>query len=391
MVDFGLDDTQKGIQQLARQFALNEIAPRAAHHDETGEFPRQICQKAWDAGLMNTHIPEEYGGGGLSVFDACLIAEEIAVGCTGIGTAMEANTLAAAPIVVAGTDEQKRKFLTPMTEELIFAAYCVTEPAAGSDVAGIKTMARKEGGQYVLNGQKMWITNAGVASWYYVLAYTDASMGHRGMSSFIVPARSEGITVGKKESNMGQRASDTRSVTFEDVMVPGDNMLGGEGHGFKISMAAFDHTRPLVAAAAVGLARSAMQHAIRYANEREAFGQPIANNQAISFMLADMDKDVQAARLLYWHAAWLIDKGLRNTREAALAKAFAADTAMRVATDAVQIFGGYGYSREYPVEKLMRDAKIFQIYEGTSQIQRIIISRSLLGDEPRRERAAARA
>jgi acyl-CoA dehydrogenase len=380
MVDFNLNEEQKQIQQLAREFATRVVSPKAAHHDQTGEFPREICQQAFDQGLMNVHIPVEFGGLGLGVFDACLIAEEIASGCTGIGTAMEANNLAAAPVIVAGSAEQKKTFLTPLTEQLTFAAYCVTEPAAGSDVAGIKTTARREGDEYVLNGQKMWITNAGVASWLYVLAYTDISQGHKGMTAFAVPADAAGVILGKKEQNMGQRASDTRAITFEDVVVPARNRLGNEGEGFKISMAAFDHTRPLVASAAVGLARSAMEHAVRYSQEREAFGKPIASNQAISFMLADMDQNISAARLLCWHAAWLIDQGARNTREAARAKAFAADTAMKVATDAVQIFGGYGYSREYPVEKLMRDAKIFQIYEGTSQIQRIIIARHLMGE-----------
>lgn len=380
MVDFRLTEEQQQIQELAREFGSRVIAPKAAYHDETGEFPREICKKAWEQGLMNVHIPEEFGGAGLGVFESCLIAEEIASGCTGIGTAMEANNLAAAPVIVAGTSEQKRKFLTPLTEELLFAAYCVTEPGAGSDVAGIKTTAKKLGSDYVLRGQKMWITNAGVANWYYVLAYTDPEQGHKGMSAFMVPADVPGISIGKKEMNMGQRASDTRAITFDDVVVPADCLLGREGDGFKISMSAFDHTRPLVASASVGLARSAMEHAVRYSMEREAFGKPIANNQAISFMLADMDKDIAAARFLCWHAAWLIDNGARNTREAARAKAFCADVAMRVATDAVQIFGGYGYSREYPVEKLMRDAKIFQIYEGTSQIQRVIISRHLLGE-----------
>lgn len=378
MVNFMLSDEQEQIQKLAMEFAQREIAPKAAHHDQTGEFPREICQKAWDLGLMNGHIPEQYGGLGLGVFESCLVAEEIASGCTGIGTAMEANNLAEAPLIVAGSDAQKKQFLSPMTEELLFAAYCVTEPDAGSDVAGIKTVARRVGDEYVLNGRKMWITNAGVANWYYVLAYTNPEAGHKGMSSFVVPADSPGISIGKKEMNMGQRASDTRSITFEDVKIPAANLVGAEGQGFKISMAAFDHTRPLVAAAGVGLARSAMQFAVQYARERKTFGQPIGSYQAVSFMLADMDKDIEAARLLCWKAATLIDGGQRNTREAAIAKAFAADIAMRVATDAVQIFGGYGYSREYPVEKLMRDAKIFQIYEGTSQIQRVIISRQLL-------------
>lgn len=379
MVDFGLNDEQRQIQKLAREFAEKEVRPKAEYHDQTGEFPQAICQKAWELGLMNTHIPESLGGLGLGVFEGCLIAEEIGAACTGIGTAMEANNLAEAPLIVAGSDDQKKKFLTPMTEQPIFAAYCVTEPAAGSDVAGIKTLARKVGqDEYVLNGEKMWITNGGVASWYYVLAYTDPTGGNKGMTAFIVPRDLVGITVGKKENNLGQRASDTRSVTFEDVRIPASYRLGEEGYGFKISMAAFDHTRPLVAAAAVGLARSAMRHGATYAMQRHAFGKPIAANQAISFMLADMDKDIEAARLLCWQAAWLIDNGLRNSREAAIAKTFSADAAMRIALDAVQIFGGYGYSKEYPVEKLMRDAKIFQIYEGTSQIQRLIISRHLL-------------
>ncbi|MCC6980555.1 MAG: acyl-CoA dehydrogenase family protein [Candidatus Melainabacteria bacterium] len=376
-MDFLLSEEQSQIQRLARDFAEREVAPKSAYHDQTGEFPRDICEKAWQAGLMNTHIPEEFGGAGLGVLEGCLVAEEIGAACTGIGTAMEANNLAEAPIIVAGSKNQKERFLTPMTESLKFAAYCVTEPQAGSDVSNIKTTARKVGDDYVLNGQKMWITNAGVADWFYVLAATDSNLGNKGMSAFIVDSKADGISLGKKEKNMGQCASDTRAITFEDVRVSAADMLGKEGDGFKISMSAFDHTRPLVAAAAVGLARAAMQHAIEYASQRYTFGQPIANHQAISFMLADMDKNIEAARLLSWKAAWLIDKGLRNTREAAIAKAFAADTAMQVAVDAVQIFGGYGYSKEYPVEKLMRDAKIFQIYEGTSQIQRLIISRQL--------------
>jgi len=379
-MDFQLSKEQEQIQRLSREFAEREVVPKSAHHDETGEFPREICQKAWELGLMNTHIPDEFGGSHLGVLDGCLIAAEIGAACTGIGTAMEANNLAQAPVIVAGNQSQKKEFLSPMTEELRFAAYCVTEPQAGSDVAGIKTIARKVGDEYILNGQKMWITNAGVADWYYILAATDPSKGAKGMSAFLVKRDSPGISVGKKENNMGQRASDTRSVTFEDVKVSSRHLLGSEGDGFKISMTAFDHTRPLVAAAAVGLARSAMQHAVAYATVRHTFGQPIANYQAIGFMLADMDKNVEAARLLAWKAAWMIDNGSRNTREAAIAKAFCADTAMQTALDAVQIFGGYGYSREYPVEKLMRDAKIFQIYEGTSQIQRLIISRHLTAD-----------
>lgn len=377
MIDFQLSQEQNDIQKLSREFAVKEIRPQAAEYDRSGQFPYDICKKAFELGLMNTHIPSEYGGLGLSTLEGCLIAEEIASGCTGIGTAMEANNLALAPVIVAGNDDQKKQFLSQMTEELKFAAYCVTEPQAGSDVAGISTNAKKLGDCYVLNGQKMWITNAGVASWFYVLAYTDREKGHKGLSAFLVPADSEGIVIGKKENNMGQRASDTRSITFEEVKIPLKYLLGNEGDGFKISMTAFDFTRPLVAAAAVGLARSAFEYSTEYSKARKTFGQNLLSHQAISFMLADMDKDIDAARLLCWRAAWLIDQGKRNTREAAIAKAFSADIAMKVATDAVQIYGGYGYSREYPVEKLMRDAKIFQIYEGTSQIQRVIISKHL--------------
>ena len=377
MIDFRLSDDQKQFRDLAREFTRNEIAPRARHHDETGEYPMEICRKAWELGLMNTHIPAEYGGLGLGVLEGCLIAEEIAWGCTGIGTAMEANTLAQCPVIVAGTDEQKRKWLSPLTEEFRLTAYCVTEPGAGSDVQGIQTMATRHGNDYVLNGSKMWITNGGVADWYFVLAYTDPAQKYRGMSAFIVPRETDGVVVGKKENNMGQRASDTRAVTFQNIRVPTENRLGEEGDGFRAAMTAFDHSRPVVASAAVGLAQSACDHAVAYARERKTFGVPIYKHQAIGFLIADMACAIQAARLLVWQSAWTIDQGKRNTREAAFAKLFAADTAVRVATDAVQVFGGNGFSKEYPVEKLYRDAKIYQIYEGTSQIQRLIIAKEI--------------
>ena len=377
MIDFSLNEEQKQLRELAHEFAVNEIVPKAAYHDETGQFPLAICRKAWELGLMNTHVPEAFGGAGLGVLDGCLIAEEVAWGCTGVGTAIEANTLGESVIIVAGNDEQKKTWLTPMTKEFLFAAYCVTEPSAGSDVQGIRTTAVRHGDAYTLNGSKMWITNGGVASWYFVLAYTDAAARYKGMSAFIVPRDSPGVNVGKKENNMGQRCSDTRAVTFEDVNVPVLNRLGNEGDGFKIAMAAFDHSRPVVASAAVGLARSAMDHAVRYAKERTTFGQLLHKHQAVSFMVADMACAIEAARLLVWQAAWTIDRGARNTKQAAFAKLFAADTAVRVASDAVQIFGGYGYNKEYPVEKLYRDSKIYQIYEGTSQIQRVIIAKEI--------------
>ena len=377
MLNFSLSDDQKQLQDTARKFAKDEIIPKAAHHDKTGEYPHEIAKKAWEVGLMNTHIPSEYGGMGLGVLEGCIITEELAYGCTGISTAMEANVLAAAPVIVAGNDAQKKEFLGRLTNEPLFAAYCVTEPGAGSDVAGIRTTAKKVGSDYVIDGSKMWITNGSVANWYFVLAYTDVSLKHKGMTGFIVPADTPGITVGKKEWNMGQHASDTRGITFEGVKVPEKYRLGNEGDGFKIAMNAFDHTRPAVASGAVGLARRAMDESIAYATTRKTFGKPISAHQTVAFMIADMAKDIEAARLLVQHSAWAIDNGHRNTKLAAIAKVFAADTAMRVATDAVQIFGGYGYSQEYPVEKLMRDAKIYQIYEGTSQIQRLIISKEI--------------
>ena len=380
MVDFSLSEEQQMLRQLARDFTAKEIRPAAEHHDETGAFPEAICRKAWEAGLMNLHIPEAYGGLELGTFEGILIAEEMGYGCSGIGTAIEANNLACAPVIVAGSDVVKRKILAPMTEDFQMASYAVTEPGAGSDVAGIRTTAVKRGDRWVLNGQKMWITNAAKANWFFVLAYTDAAAGHRGMTGFVVPRDTPGLAVGKKERNMGQRASDTRALVFEDVAIPEENVVGEIGKGFKVAMAAFDHTRPEVAAMAVGVARRAMDEAVAYAKERKAFGRPIANFQAISFMIADMAKSIDAARLLTWHSAWIIDQGRRNSLQAAMAKCFAADEAMRIATDAVQIFGGYGFNTEYPVEKLMRDAKIFQIYEGTSQIQRLIIARHVLKD-----------
>ena len=377
MVDFSLSQQQQQLVELARDFAKNEVRPVAADHDQSGEFPIDILKKAWELGLLNTHIPEEFGGLGLETFDGCLLAEENAWGCTGSSTAIEANTLAEVPVIVAGTEAQKKKYLGRMTEEFLFCAYGVTEPNAGSDVASIKTTAVRRGDKYILNGQKMWITNAAKANWYFVLAKTDPDAGHRGMTGFIVDHDAPGITVGRKEWNMGQRASDTRGLTFEDVEVPVANRLGEEGEGFVIAMKAFDRTRPLVAAGAVGLARAAYDHAVDYASERRTFGRPLHKHQAIGFMIADMAKDIDAARFLVWHSAWLIDRGMRNTKQAAMAKCFAADAAHRIASDAVQVFGGNGFNCEYPVEKLLRDSKIFQIYEGTSQIQRMIVSREI--------------
>ncbi len=377
MVDFSLTDEQKALRQLARDFAKNEIAPHAARLDETGEYPMDILKKAWEVGLMNLHIKPEYGGSGMDDFAEMLTAEELNYACSGVATAILANNLALAPVLLGADDYVMKKFIEPMTQEFTLAAYAVTEPGAGSDVAGIRTAAVRVGDEYIVNGSKQWITNAGVSDWMFVLTKTDPSSGHKGMTGFIIDSKSPGVIIGKKEKNMGQRCSDTRSVTFEDVKVPKNQMIGKEGDGFKIAMGAFDHTRPAVAIGAVGVAKAALDHAVRYANTRNAFGKPISANQGISFILADMAKDVEAGRMLCWQAAWLIDQGYRNTYQASIAKAFCADMCVRVCTDAVQVFGGYGFNTEYPVEKLMRDSKIFQIYEGTSQIQRVIISKFL--------------
>ncbi|MFQ5677173.1 MAG: acyl-CoA dehydrogenase family protein, partial [bacterium] len=337
MIDFNLSDEQKQLRDLAKEFTEKEIVPVAADYDKKAEFPTEVIQKAWELGLVNVQVPEKYGGAGLGVLEDCLISEEFGVGCTGIGTSMMSNMLAEGPLLVAGTEEQKKKYLGQMVEEFSFSAYAVTEPDAGSDVAGIKTMAKKVGNDYIINGQKMWITNAAQAKWFFVLAYTDPSAGYKGMTSFIVPADTEGVKVGKHEEKLGQRASDTRGVSFEDVKVSQAHRLGNEGDGWKIAMLAFDHSRPVVAAAAVGLARGAMEHAIQYATDRKAFGVSIAKHQGVSFMIADMAMNIEAARLLVWESAWKTDRGERNTLEAACAKAFAADMAMKTATDAVQV------------------------------------------------------
>lgn len=377
MVSFKLTDEQTALKEMARKFAQNEIVPKAHHYDETGEFPVEILKKTFETGLMNMAIPAEHGGYGTNHIDSCVAAEEISAGCVGIGTSVMANDLALTPVVLAASHEQKEKFLRPFTEEFKLASFCLTEPGAGSDAGSVSTTAKLEGDKYILNGSKCFITNGGYADLYVVFAATDKSKGHKGLSTFVVP-KELGVKAGKKEKKMGQRASNTTDVIFEDVAVPKENLVGKEGDGFKIAMMTLDHTRAGVAAAAVGVARAAYEYAVAYAKERIQFGMPIAMFQGIQFMLADMYKDIEAARMLTWYAAWLADDGIRNSKESSAAKAFASDVAMRVTTDAVQIFGGYGYSQEYPVEKLMRDAKLLQIYEGTSQIQRLVIAKEIL-------------
>merc|ERR1719333_1839206 len=367
IAEIGYNFTPTSEQQeyldLAEQFTKNEIIPVAAHHDATGEYPWEVLKKAHETGLMNLHIPQEYGGMGLGTLDGCMITEKMAYGCTGIMTAIEANGLGSMPVMIAGNHEQKKKYLGRLIEEPLMCAYGVTEPGAGSDVSGVKTKAEKKGDEWVINGQKMWITNGGVANYYFVLARTNPDPK--------CPA--------SKEINMGQRASDTRGITFEDVVVPKENVLIGEGAGFKVAMGAFDKTRPPVAAGATGISQRALDEATKYANERKTFGTAIINHQAVASMLADMAINTECARLAYMKSAWQADMGERNTLNASIAKCFAGDIANKSATDCVQIFGGNGFNTEYPAEKLMRDAKIYQIYEGTAQIQRIIIAREWMG------------
>nr|CCA27878.1 mediumchain specific acylCoA dehydrogenase putative [Albugo laibachii Nc14] len=378
-LSFKLSDQQLAVQELARKFAKEEMIPMEKHHDQSMEYPHEIFAKVWELGLLNTHIPERFGGIGLGALDGLVIAEELAYGCSGMATAFEGNHLASAPILVAGNDEQCKKYFGRLLEEPRKAAYCVTEPGAGSDVAALRTSAVKKGDKWVINGTKMWITNGSVADWYFVLAKTDANAkARKAFSGFIVDANSPGITVGRKEINMGQRCSDTRSITFEEVAVPEANLLGQPGDGFRIAMQAFDITRPPVAIISVGLARRAFEEAQKYSMERKTMGAPIATHQAVSFMLADMATGIEAGRMLSYRAAYELDCGRSNTLYASMAKRFAADHANQCAADAVQIFGGAGFNTEYPVEKLMRDAKILQIYEGTSQIQRLIMGKELL-------------
>ena len=376
-ISFALTDEQRMLQGLARDFSRTEMAPVAEHYDRTAEFPLPVIQKARQAGLLNINIPIEYGGGGASLVEECLVGEELAWGCSGIGTTMMINNLAAIPIIVGGSEEQKREWLGRMVGGQL-ASYAVTEPSAGSDVAGIQTTATRRGAEYCLKGSKTFISNASFSDFFVVFAYTDRAKRYKGMSAFIVERDREGFSVSKKFDKLGQRASDTAEITLADVVVPEANRLGREGDGFIIAMQVFDKSRPAVAAAAVGVAQRALDESLKYAKERQTFGVPLADHQVIAHMLADMAMNIQAARLLAWQSAWLVDQGQSNTKFAAFAKAFAADAAMKITTDAVQIYGGYGFMKEYPVEKLMRDCKVFQIYEGTSQIQRNIIARELL-------------
>ncbi len=378
MLDFSLTPEQESLRDLARKFARTEMAPKAAECDREGRFPEEIYRKAHELGLMNLNVPTEYGGSGLGVLDQSILVEELAYGCAGMTTSIIANCLALEPILLGGTPEQRERVLTPFCAKYQFASFCLTEPSGGSDAGGLRTRARRDGDTYVLDGEKCFITNAPHASLYTVFATLDPSLRHKGIIAFFVPRSAEGVVPGKDEEKMGHRASSTGTVRFEGVRIPVADRLGAEGEGFSLAMRTLDQTRTPIGALATGIAQAALDHAAAYSLKRQSFGKPIAEHQAIQIKLANMAQAIHAARLLTRHAAWKIDRGERATLESSIAKCFASDAALAVADEAIQTFGGYGYMKAYPVEKLLRDAKLTQIYEGANEIQRSVIARELL-------------
>jgi len=378
MPDFSLTAEQESLRDLARKFARTEMAPHAAECDRSGRFPEEIYRKAYDLGLMNLNVPTEFGGSGLGVVDQCLIVEELAYACAGMTTSVIANCLALEPILLGATPEQKDRLLRPFCAQYQLASFCLTEPSGGSDAGGLKTRARRDGDHYVLDGEKCFITNAPHAALYTVFATVDPTLRHRGITAFVVPRSAEGVLPGKDEEKMGHRASSTGTVRFEGVRVPAADRLGGDGEGFALALRTLDQTRTPIGALATGIAQAALDLAAGYSLKRQTFGKAISEHQAIQIKLANMAQAVHAARLLTWHAAWTIDRGGKGTLESSIAKCFASDAALHVADEAIQTFGGYGYMKDYPVEKLLRDAKLTQIYEGANEIQRTVIARELL-------------
>ncbi|MBU0650952.1 acyl-CoA dehydrogenase family protein [bacterium] len=377
-------EEQEMIRDLARKIAQEKIAPVAAEYDEKEEFPWPIMKVLADSDLFGVYIEEQFGGFGGGVTELAIVTEELSKACGSIAVSYAASALGTYPIIIGGNDEQKKKFLPEIASGKRMAAFGLTEAGAGSDAGAIKTTATKDGSHYILNGTKQWITNAGEAEIYSVVAVTDKTKGARGASAFIVEKGAKGFSFGKKEKKLGIRSSATCELIFEDCKIPAKNLLGKEGHGFPIAMKTFDQSRPGVAAQAVGIAQGALDHAVKYSTERVQFGKPISSFQGLQFMMADMATQVEAARALVYATARMVDSGeSKCAKESAMAKLFASDVAMKVTTDAVQIFGGYGYMREYPVEKYMRDAKITQIYEGTNQIQRGVIAANLLKEARR--------
>ncbi|GAA5502176.1 Acryloyl-CoA reductase (NADH) [Deinococcus xinjiangensis] len=377
-MEFSLSDEQRQLQQLARDFARKEIMPIAAEYDQKEELPWQVVEKAFEVGLLNVGIPEHAGGLGLGMLDECLIGEELAYGCMGIFTVLMASELGITPILVGATEEQQKRFLTPLTEKPSLAAFALSEPNNGSDAAAMGTTAVLDGDEWVINGTKMWISNGGVAEITVVFATTNKSGGHKATVALVVPKDAKGFSYNKIKHKMGQRASLTSELVFENVRVPKENQLGGLGDGFKIAMKTLDKTRVPVAAGSVGIARRALDESVKYAKDRAAFGKPIAEFQAIQFKLAEMAMGIETGRLMYQKAAWLVDQHQPHGFESAIAKAYCSEMAFNAANEAIQVHGGYGYVGEYPVEKLLRDVKLNQIYEGTNEIQRVVIARNVL-------------
>lgn len=378
MFSFQLDDELKAMQTMVRKFTKDEIIPQSAHYDEISEFPWPIVKKAHGLGLWDLSLPVEYGGVGLDTFAQAVLAEELSYGCLGIANAFTVNCLALTPILMVGTEEQKDRWLPKFSEKALVGAMCMTESNAGSDLSTLSTSAVKDRNDYILNGTKTFISHGGIADMYTVLAKTDKTKGPKGISAFLVPGNAPGLSMGKKENTLGVRAHHVAEVIFDNVRVPANDMLGKEGQGFMVAMQTLDRTRTTIGACAVGLARRALEESIKYAGIRVQFGKPIGQHQGISWMLADMATKIEAARSLVWYAASEVDTGKKGSMLGAMSKVFAGDMAMEVALNAVQIHGGYGYMKDYPIEKLMRDAKILQIYEGTQQINRMVIAGNLL-------------
>lgn len=387
-MDYFLSEDQKSIQSLSRKIAEEKIVPIRAELDETGEFPWAIMKNCAETGLFGVSIPEEYGGMGGGSFENCIVVEELSKACLGVSVSYAASLLGAYPILLGASEEQKKKYLTQIASGSKLAAFGLTEANAGSDAQGIRTEAKKDGNHYILNGTKQWITNGGEADIYTVIAMTDRSRGGRGATAFILEKGMEGFTFGKKENKLGIRASATRELVFQDCKVPKENVIGREGLGFILTMRTFDRTRPGIGAQAVGVASAALDAAVQYAREREQFEKKIISFQAIQHMLADMATQVEAARALVYAVSRFIDSNSRDfSKVSAMSKIFPSDVAMKVVVDALQVFGGYGYMKEYPIEKMMRDAKILQIYEGTNQIQRNIIGLELIKESASRKKS----
>ena len=381
-MDFELDDIQKLVRDTARRFAREQVAPWAAEMDKAGKYRPELVRRLADLGFLGVAFPEEYGGAGMDYRCYAIVVEELSVVCASTGVVVSAHSsLCCDPIYRNGTEEQKRKYLVPLASGETLGCLGLTETQAGTDAGNVRTTAVADGDEWVLNGSKIFITNGGPAGVAVVVASTDRSAGHKGLSAFIVPADTKGYKVAKEEHKLGIRASSTAELVFDDCRIPKENLLGKIGEGFKIALQTLDGGRIGIAAQAVGIARGALEHAVAYAKERVQFGQSISTFQAIQWKLADMATEIDAARLLVWRAAWLKDSGVKNfAKESAMAKLFASDVAMKATREAIQVFGGYGYIDEYPVERFYRDAKITEIYEGTSEVQRIVISRAVLQD-----------